>query len=147
MDPGLTVATEIPDDPAAHQVTIGYDQVKYHIEETGDRSRNSPHSQILFTAANKSYVVAPSGYSPTLTTHPSNLPIERGLPSADNDSHVLKHQSANIGTMNTDISTTVPLNAKASLVFSTVDDAEMSVAGMISLTKVNINSHLIKFCR
>ena len=130
-----TIASEVPDNPAAHQVTIGYDQAKHYTEETGDRSRNSPHSpKILFTVANKSYIVTPSVHPLTLSTYPSNLPIERGLASADNDSHVLKHQSVNISTTNTDISTTVPLNAKISLAFSTVDDAETAVNGVISLT-------------
>ena len=130
-----TIASEVPDNPADHQVTIGYDQAKHYIEETGDRSRNSPRSpKISFTVANKSYIVTPSVHPPTLSTCPSNLPIERGLASADNDSHVLKHQSVNISTTNTDISTTVPLNAKISLAFSTVDDAETAVNGVISLT-------------
>lgn len=109
VDAGPTVASETPDNPAAHQVTIGHDQVKHHIEETEDRSRN----------------VTPSVYPPTSTTYPSNLP----LASADNDSHMLKHQSANIGTTNTDISTTVSLDGKISPAFSTVGNAEMVVTG------------------
>ena len=133
VDAGPTVASEIPDNPAAHQVTIGYDQVKHHVE-TGDRSPNSPRlPKISFTVANKYNIeVAPSVYSPTSTTYSSNLPIDRGSASSDNDFHVLKHQSANIGTTNTDISTIVPLDAKISLAFSTMDGAEMAVAGVIS---------------
>ena len=128
-----TIASEVPDNPAAHQVTIGYDQEKNYTEETGDRnSLLSP--KISFTVANKSYIFTPSIHPPTLSTYPSNLPIERGLSSADNDSHVLKHQSVNISTTNTDISSTVPLNAKISLAFSTVDDAETAVNGVIPLT-------------
>ena len=73
----------------------------------------------------KSYIVTPSVY-------PSNLPIDRGLASADDDSY-LKDQSTNIGTTNADISTTVPTDAKISPAFSAVDNAEMAVAGMISL--------------
>ena len=97
VDAGPTVASEIPDNPAAPVVTIGYDQVDYHIEETGVRSRS--------TVANKSCITPPSVYPPTLITYPSNLPIERGL-AADNDSHMPKHRSANIGTATTNISTT-----------------------------------------
>ena len=135
VDASPTIANEVPDNTVAHQVTIGYDQEKHYTEETGDRSRNSLLSpKISFTVANKSYIVTPSIHPPTLNTYPSNLPIERGLASADNDSHVLKHQSVNISTTNTDISTTVPLNAKISLAFSTVDDAETAVNGVISLT-------------
>ena len=135
VDAGRTVASGIPDNPAAHQVTIGYDHVKHYTEETGVRSRNGPHSpKISFTVANKYYIVAPSLYPPTSTTYSSKLPIDKGLASADNDSHLPKDQSANIGTTNTDISTTVPLNAKISLAFSRMNDAEMAVAGVISLT-------------
>ena len=60
----------------------------------------------------------------------SSLPIDRGLASADDDFHVLKHQSANIDTTNADISTTVPLDAKISPAFDTVDDTEMAVSGI-----------------
>ena len=87
-----------------------------------------------------SVIVTPSVYPPTSTTYPSNLPINRGLASVDGDSHVQKHQSANIGTTNTDISTTVPIDAKVSPASSTVDDAEMAVAGMISLIFLLIKS-------
>ena len=75
--------------------------------------------------AHKSYIVTPSVY-------PSNLPIERGLASADDDSY-LKDQSENIGTTNADVSTTVPPDAMISPAFGALDDAEMIVAGMISL--------------
>jgi len=129
-DAGPTVASEVPDNP----VTISYVPVKHHTEETGDRSRSGPHSpKILFTVANKSCTVTPSVYPPTSTTYLSNLPIDSGLTSADNDSHVPKHQSANIGTTNADMSTTVSLDTKISSAFSMADDAEMAVAGMIYL--------------
>ncbi|KIJ96420.1 hypothetical protein K443DRAFT_284384 [Laccaria amethystina LaAM-08-1] len=54
VDAGPAVASEIPDNPAAHQVTIGYDQVKHHTEGAGDRSRNGLRSpKISFIVANK----------------------------------------------------------------------------------------------
>ena len=54
MDAGPTVPSEVPDKLAAHRVTISYDQVKRHSEETGDRSLGGLHSsKILFTVANK----------------------------------------------------------------------------------------------
>ncbi|KIJ91656.1 hypothetical protein K443DRAFT_685831 [Laccaria amethystina LaAM-08-1] len=59
--------------------------VKHHIEEAGGK-------------------VTPSVYPPT-STYPSNLPIDKGLALGDNNSHVLKRQSANISTTNTDVST------------------------------------------
>ena len=132
VDLELTLASEVPANPAAHQVTMSHDQVEHHVEGTGDRSRNGLCSpKISPTVTNKCYIVTPSVYPPTSTTYPSNLPIERGLATADDDYHALNHQSANIGTTNTDISTTVPLNAEISLPFSTT---EMAVAGAISLT-------------
>ena len=79
VDGGPTIASEIPDNPAAHQVIIGYDQVKHHSEETGHQSRNGPLSRkISFTVANKYYIVAPSAYAPTSTTCSSNVPIDKG---------------------------------------------------------------------
>ena len=102
VDARLTVAGDIPDNPAAHQVTIGYDQVQHHTEETGDRSLNGLCShKISFTVANKYYLVAPSVYPCTSTTHLSNVPIDGELASADSDSHVQNHQSVNTGTTNT----------------------------------------------
>ena len=131
VDPGSTVPSETPDNSAAHQVMIGYDQVKHHTRESEDRSRDGPRSpNIFFIVAKKSYIVTQKVYPPT---YPSNPPIDRGLASADNDCHVLKHQSANISTTDAEISTTVPLDVKIFSAFSTVDDAEMAVAGMISL--------------
>ena len=112
MDAGLTVPGEVPDNLAAHRVTISYNEVKHHSEGTRDCSRSGPRSpKTPFAAANKSYIVTPSVYPPTSTTYPFNLPIGRGLASGDDDSHLLKHQSSNFGTTNADISTTVPLNA------------------------------------
>ena len=132
VNPGPTVASETPDNSAAHQVAIGYDQLNYHTKESEDRSRDGPRSpKISFTVANKSYTVTPSVYPPT---YPSNPLIDRGLASADNDCHVRKCQSATISTTDAVISTTLPLAARISSAFSTVDDVEMAVAGMISLT-------------
>ena len=125
VDAGPTVVSEMPD----HLLTIGYDYVKRHIEETGNSSQNGLCSpKILFTVANKSYIVTPTVYLPT---HPSNLPIDRA--STDSDSHMLKHQSANIGTTNFDISATVPLNTNISPASSIMDDEEIAVTGMITL--------------
>ena len=84
--------------------------------------------------ANDSYIVTLSIDSPTSTAYPSNLLIERWLASADNDFHMPKRQSVNMGTGNTEISTPVPLDSKISQAFSTMDDVEMAVAGAISST-------------
>ena len=135
VDAGPTVASEIVNNPASHQVTIGYDQGKHHTEETGDRSRNGLCSaKISFTVADNSYIVTSSIYPPTTTAYPSNLLIETGLASADNDFHLPKRQSVNIGTSNTEISTPVPFDAKFSQAFSMMDDVGMAIAGAISLT-------------
>ena len=124
VDAGPTVASEVPNNPAAHHVTISCEQVKQYTEETEDCSQRGPHSpKMLFIVAYKFYIVTPSVY-------PSNLPIGSGLASADD---ALKRQFANIATTNADISITVPLDAKISSAFSIVDDAEMAIAGMISL--------------
>ena len=134
MDARLTVPGEVPDNLAAHRVTISYNEVKHHSEGTRDCSRSGPRSpKTPFAAANKSYIVTPSVYPPTLNAYTSNLPIDRGLASADNDFLVLKHQSANIDTTEADISTTVQLfDTKISPAFDKVDDAEMAVSGMPS---------------
>ena len=130
VNAGPTVASETPDNSAAHQVTIGYDQVKHHIEDRSQIGFYSP--KISYTGANEFYTVTPSVYTPTLTTYPPNFPIDSGLASADNDFHM--HLPENINTTNTDISTTVPLDKKISLAFGTGDDADIVMAGMISLT-------------
>jgi len=44
VDAGPTIASEIPDNPAAHQVTISYDQVKHHTKDTVDCSQSGPRS-------------------------------------------------------------------------------------------------------
>ena len=134
VDAGPTGASEVPDNPAAHRVTICDDHVKHHIVETEDRAGSGLcPPNISFTVANKSYIVTTSVYPPTSTTYLSNLLMDRGLASVDNDSHVLKHQSVNIGNTNDDCSTTVPLDTEIFPAISTVDDAKMTVACMISL--------------
>ena len=47
MNARQNVASEIPDNSAAHQVTIGYDQVKHHFEDQSRIGLDSAFTQNL----------------------------------------------------------------------------------------------------